>query len=278
MCERTERLVNRQEILSKITNDEDRILVSRLFDKIEFCNKRNSIEHTEFLDMRQRQLLEKILFDIKYSNYVAYGGYKTAERTILIFYPFKLEDVFAENRFDFNTIFSVINILLPNELKGMYSHRTYLSGIIKTGIRREKVGDILSNKNGANIIVLKDSIEYVLDGLKTLTRFGKSEFRELKLQDLEIEEPKTIVTNAIIPSMRIDSLVSEMAKTSRAKAAEIIKEERVFINHELVVKSSKEAKENDIVTIRGKGKFKVGAIINSTKKGNLVVQIEKYIS
>lgn len=278
MCERTESLVNRQEILSKITNDEDRILVSRLFDKIEFCNKRNSIEHTEFLDMRQRQLLEKILFDIKYSNYVAYGGYKTAERTILIFYPSKLEDVFAENRFDFNTIFSVINILLPNELKGMYSHRTYLSGIIKTGIRREKVGDILSNKNGANIIVLKDSIEYVLDGLKTLTRFGKSELRELKLQDLEIEEPKTIVTNAIIPSMRIDSLVSEMSKTSRAKAAEIIKEERVFINHELVVKSSKEAKENDIVTIRGKGKFKVGAIINSTKKGNLVVQIEKYIS
>lgn len=278
MCERTESLVNRQEILSKITNDEDRILVSRLFDKIEFCNKRNSIEHTEFLDMRQRQLLEKILFDIKYSNYVAYGGYKTAERTILIFYPSKLEDVFAENRFDFNTIFSVINILLPNELKGMYSHRTYLSGIIKTGIRREKVGDILSNKNGANIIVLKDSIEYVLDGLKTLTRFGKSELSELKLQDLEIEEPKTIVTNAIIPSMRIDSLVSEMAKTSRAKAAEIIKEERVFINHELVVKSSKEAKENDIVTIRGKGKFKVGAIINSTKKGNLVVQIEKYIS
>ena len=137
---------------------------------------------------------------------------------------------------------------------------------------------LLSNKNGANIIVLKDSIEYVLDGLKTLTRFGKSELRELKLQDLEIEEPKTIVTNAIIPSMRIDSLVSEMSKTSRAKAAEIIKEERVFINHELVVKSSKEAKENDIVTIRGKGKFKVGAIINSTKKGNLVVQIEKYIS
>ena len=125
--------MNRQDILSKMTNDEDRILASRLFDKIEFCTKRNSVQYTEFLDMRQRQLLEKILHDIKYSNYVAYGGYKTAERTILIFYPSKLEDVFAENRFDFNTIFTVINITLPNELKGMYSHRTYLSGIIKTG-------------------------------------------------------------------------------------------------------------------------------------------------
>lgn len=270
--------MNRQDILSKMTNDEDRILASRLFDKIEFCTKRNSVQYTEFLDMRQRQLLEKILHDIKYSNYIAYGGFKTAERTVLIFYPPKLEEIFAENRFDFNTIFTVINITLPNELKGMYSHRTYLSGIIKTGIKREKIGDILSNKDGASIIVLKESVEYVISGLKELTRFGKSEFKELRLEDLKIEEPKTITTDVIIPSMRIDSLVSEMIRTSRAKAAEIIKVERVFVNHELVVKSSKEVKENDIVTIRGKGRFRVGAILNSTRKGNLVVQIEKYIS
>ena len=264
--------MNRQDILSKMTNDEDRILASRLFDKIEFCTKRNSVQYTEFLDMRQRQLLEKILHDIKYSNYIAYGGFKTAERTVLIFYPTKLEEIFAENRFDFNTIFTVINITLPNELKGMYSYRTYLSGI------REKIGDILSNKDGASIIVLKESVEYVISGLKELTRFGKSEFKELRLEDLKIEEPKTITTDVIIPSMRIDSLVSEMIRTSRAKAAEIIKEERVFVNHELVVKCSKEVKENDIVTIRGKGRFRVGAILNSTRKGNLVVQIEKYIS
>lgn len=118
----------------------------------------------------------------------------------------------------------------------------------------------------------------MISGLKELTRFGKSEFKELRLEDLKIEEPKTITTDVIIPSMRIDSLVSEMIRTSRAKAAEIIKEERVFVNHELVVKSSKEVKENDIVTIRGKGRFRVGAILNSTRKGNLVVQIEKYIS
>ena len=73
--------MDRQEILSKYIND-DRLLVSKLLDKIEFVNKRNSVEYTEFLDMRQRQLLEKVMAELKVSNYVATGGYKTAERTV----------------------------------------------------------------------------------------------------------------------------------------------------------------------------------------------------
>ena len=269
--------MNKQEILNKIANEEDKLLVSKMLDKIEFTTKRNSIEYTDFLDMRQRQLLEKVLKDIKYTNYIAFGGYKMAERTAIITYPEKLEEIFIENRFDYNSVFGVIRIVLPNELKGMYAHRNYLSGIIKIGIKREKVGDIITRFDGADIMVLKDAEKYVLDGLKELTRFSKAEFTTVKLSELQVEEPKTEKISIIIPSMRIDSIVSEAIRTSRAKATEVIKEEKVFINHELVVKGSKEVKTNDLITVRGKGRFKVGEILNSTKKGNLVIEIEKYV-
>lgn len=267
--------MNRQEILAKYTNDEDRLLVSRLLDKIEFVEKRNSVEYTDFLDMRQRQLLEKVLRDIKFTSYVASGAYKTAERTVLIIYPEKLEEVFEKQNFDYNSIFRIIRISLPNELKGMYSHRDYLGAIIKIGMKREKVGDIIVIKDGADIIVLKESEKYIAEGLKGLTRFSKSEFKSMKIEELNLEEPKIEILNIIIPSMRVDSIVSEIIRTSRAKASNIIKEERVFVNHELVTKSSKEIKEKDLITVRGKGRFKVGKIINQTKKGNLVVEIEK---
>ena len=32
-----------------------------------------------------------------------------------------------------------------------------------------------------------------------------------------------------------------------------------------------------MITVRGKGRFRVKQILNSTKKGNLVVEIEKYV-
>ena len=269
--------LNKQEVLNKISNEEDKLLVSKMIDKIEFTSKRNSVEHMDFLDMRQRQLLEKVLKEIKYVDYIAFGGYKMAERTTIITYPEKLEEIFLENRFDYNSVFGVIRIVLPNELKGMYAHRNYLSGIIKIGIKREKVGDIITRFDGADIVVLKDAEKYVLDGLKELTRFSKAEFTTVKLSELQVEEPKKEKISIIIPSMRIDSIVSEIIRTSRAKATEIIKEEKVFINHELIAKGSKEVKINDLITVRGRGRFKIGKILNSTKKGNLVIEVEKFV-
>lgn len=269
--------LNRQDVLNKITNEDDRLLASKLLDKIEFVNSRNTVEYTDFLDMRQRQLLEKLLKDLKIKNYVAYGAYKTAERTAIILYPEKLEDVFEKENFDYNSVFGIIRITLPNELKGMYTHRDYLGAVIKIGMKREKVGDIITSKDGADIVVLKDAEKYIREGLKDLTRFSKSEFESLKIEELKVEEPKTQILNIIIPSMRLDSVVSEAIRTSRAKATGIIKEERVFVNHELVTKGSKELKENDIITVRGKGRFKVGKILNQTKKGNLVIEVEKFV-
>ena len=179
--------MNRQEILNKYINDDDRLLVSKLLDKIEFVNKRNSVEHTDFLDMRQRQLLERVMLELKISNYVATGGYKTAERTVLVIYPEKLEEIIKNDQFDYNTIFEVVRINLPNELKGIYSHRDYLGAIIKIGMKREKVGDIITSKDGADLIVLKESEKYIISGLKELTRFSKAIFQSLGIEKLNIE-------------------------------------------------------------------------------------------
>lgn len=270
--------MNRQEILNKYENDEDRLLISRLLDKIEFVEKRNTVECTDFLDLKQKSMLENILKALKYTNYRIYGGYENSERTVIIIYPEKLEEVFENEQYDYNNIIQVIRIILPNEMRGKYNHRDYLGAVIKVGMKREKVGDILVDINGADLIVKKDTIKYLKTSLGELTRFSKSNIEEVDIKQLNVTPQKVELINIIIPSMRADSIVSELIKTSRSKVIEIINSERVFVNCEIVTKNSRILKENDMITVRGKGRFKIKQILNYTKKGNIVLEVEKYIN
>ena len=148
---------------------------------------------------------------------------------------------------------------------------------MKLGIKREKIGDIITFPEGANIIVLNETIEFVENNLSSLTRFSKSCIEIKGLEELHNLEIKTEKIQIIVSSLRLDNIVSELARTSRTKAEEIISTGRVFVNFENIAKDSKTLKEADIITIRGKGRFKIKEIEGNTKKGRVIISVEKYI-
>ena len=74
----------------------------------------------------------------------------------------------------------------------------------------------------------------------------------------------------------MDNIVSDLARTSRSKASEIIAQERVFINGQSETKNSKNIKLNDIITIRGKGRFIIKEFTGTTRSGRTVILIESY--
>lgn len=202
------------------------------------------------------------------------GGIKKLGRKIIIFYPDYFDEQMIQK--NYNNIIQVLEINLPEQLKNTYAHRDYLSGIIKLGISREKVGDILVNTKGADIILLKEIVPYVKQNISTLTRFSKSEIIIKELDKLKIVEELMEELQIIIPSLRIDNIVSELARVSRNKANELIQQERVLVNYEIINKNSKLIKEKDIITIRGKGKFEVIEKIGETKKKNIILKLQKY--
>ena len=171
----------------------------------------------------------------------------------------------------------VIDIKLPEVLYNSYTHRDYLSGIIKIGINREKVGDILVNEKGADILVLKEVANYIEQNISQLTRFSKAKVIIKELEKLQLVEQLKEEIQIIVPSLRLDNIVSELARTSRNKANELIVQERVLVNYETVTKNSKLLKEKDVITIRGKGKFEFIEQIAETKKKNKILKIYKYI-
>ena len=245
--------------MNSFKNEKNNLIISKIEDKIKFCETKNKIQTTDFLSMTEQKNVENFLKNNGINNYFFAGGFNEAERKILIIYPEKIRDI--KDRINLNEYINVIRITLPNELKGKYLHRNYLGGIIKLGIEREKVGDILVDDNGADIIVIPDITKFLLINLSSLTRFGKANIEKINIQDLRKIEIRKEIIKITVSSMRLDNIVAELARCSRGKANEILEQERVFINYENYIKPSKEVKENDVITIRRKGKFIIKKIV-----------------
>lgn len=265
------------EIINKYKNDEDILLVSKVLDKIKFAKNKNQISNTDFLDMYQKRITEKVLKAEKEKNFMYYYPCENTEKAMLIIYPEKYEEIFKNNNFNFSQFVKLIRIKLPNQLKGQYVHKDYLSGIMKLGIKREKVGDILVFEDGADIVVSSDICEYVLSNLKQLTRFSKSEIEEVNIKEIRKPKVKTEELRITVTAMRLDCIISELAHCSRTMVVKIIEEQRVFVNYVNETKNSKIINVNDVIVIRGKGKFIIRNIVGETKKGKIVVIVEHYI-
>lgn len=256
----------------KHKDGEFKILVAKTIDKYEFCKTRNKITFTDFLNISETSILEKILKEEKVSNYIFFGGKENADRSILIFYPEKFSKEMIEKNYE--KILNIIRIKLPNNLK--YEHREYLSGIMKLGIKREKFGDILVGENGADIIALSEISNYLANELKNLTRFQKAQINICSINELKNIETEYENFGIIVSSIRLDNFVAELSNCSRGKAEEIIESGRVFINSINEFKTSKKININDIITIRGKGKFIFDGIEKETKSGRFLLNMRKY--
>ena len=178
---------------------------------------------------------------------------------------------------NYSKILKIVRVLLPEEEHGKYAHRNYLGGIVKLGINREKVGDILVTEEGADIITVEGFANILKEQLPSLTRFESSDITIEEIQNIKKRKIKIEEIKIIVPSLRFDNIVSDLAKTSRSKAVQIIDQERVFINGQNETKASKQLKINDIITIRGKGRFVIKGFEGTTRSGRTVVIIEKYI-
>ena len=264
-----------REILNEYREKDDKILLAQILDKIEMVENKNKIEHTDFLDMAQIELVQKFINKIKIENYMSYGGFEQAERKLFVIYPEKFNsEVVSKN---LSNIIQIIRIQLPDELKGKYTHRDYLGAVIKLGVKREKVGDIIVDNEGADIIVDKDITKFLLENLGSLTRFSKSIITVEKIEDLRQVEIKKQELEIIVSSLRLDNVISELARCSRNKALDIINMERVFVNFQNETKKTKQIKSGDMVTIRGKGRFYIKEIIGQTKSGRTIIKVEKFV-
>lgn len=264
-------MFNKQEILSNILNKDDKILFSKIIDQLNFCQKNYENTFTDFIPILKYLEFRSILFKQHIEQNVSiFGGFEEAERIIIGFFP---EYVEADNNL---FPISILEITYNEKYSRALTHRDFLGSILGLGIDRAKVGDILIDNNKAICFLYNDIVDYVHINLE---KVGSTNVKTkvLKLQNYNIPKPKLEEKTIIISSIRIDSVLSGVFNISRGKISDYIKGEKVFLNFAIETSSSKNVKENDIITLRGMGRIKILNVVGRTKKDKIILNIAKYV-
>lgn len=242
---------------------ESQLLISRLEDLI-WDSEKGKDTYLGFLNECETSLCCSYLKN-RGVGFTIYGGYPEAARVYL-----------SVNTDVEPSDFPISAILVESKGTRDLTHRDFLGSLMGLGIKRECIGDILlSTSNSAVVFIRKEILSHVIRDLDKVGRDSVvvSEYRK-DVSELSI---KSETIRLVVSSMRVDNIVSSLANCSRAKALELISDDKVFCNYLQVRKASFNVSEGDVLSVRGFGKFIIGDTIGNTRRDNLIINVLHYI-
>ena len=248
---------------------EDRVLLAKLWDKINAGMRKNIVAATCFLSPRELELA-RFLFGEPDGLY-AFGGYPEAERKMLIFLPEYLEES-ALTEEDSPIVCIRATFFQEDDL----SHRDILGALMGAGIGRETVGDICIGKGSCDFFVTAEISPYILSSFDSAGR-TRLHLKQIPLSEAQIPEPEVKEIRDTLASLRLDSVISSGFRIGRSLAAQYVSAGKAAIDGLPCEKPDKNVTEGMKISVRGLGKIKLHAVNGKTKKDRISVVIHRFI-
>ena len=250
-------------------NPENRMLLAKLWDKINAGIRKNIPANTCFLSPRELEMA-RFLFGEPEGLYT-FGGYEDAERKMLIYLPEYLD---AASLFDEG---SPCVCLRAEFYQGdTLSHRDFLGALMGAGIGRETVGDICVGKEHCDFFVTQEIAPYILQNFTSAGR-AKLRLQQIPLLEAKIPQPEVKEIKDTMASLRLDSVIASGFRIGRSLAAQYVNTGKAAIDGLPCEKPDKTVAEGMKISVRGLGKIKLHAVNGRTKKDRISVVIHRYV-
>lgn len=257
---------------------ENEKLLAHLLDLKEKAAQESIVTWSNFMSMDELSQARKTeRFNNEYVESFYYGGYDEAERCVAIYIP----KFYCSTNFDIESFLDengnpLCLLSLKKDKFSKLSHRDYLGALMGLGIKREMIGDIIIDENGAYLFCLKSISGFLKENLKQAGR-GQLVVREENIISALTNNVRTETFFASVASLRLDCLVSSAFNLSRNTAVESINQGLIFVNGTQISKIDYILKQGDKLVFRGKGKTVIDEIIGENKKGRIHLNIKRYL-
>jgi RNA-binding protein YlmH len=262
---------DRIKVLENIKDKEDKILVSKILDKANKCEASSSYICTNFLDLREFNIVVSVLNSLKVLYSVLKINENVEKKNILLM-PSTSKNIDDSILKDY-----ISCIKITTKSKGTLKHKDYMGSIYALGLKREYIGDIFAKDYCGYVLCMKSAEEYFLNNLFKVA----NEHVTCNIIDVFSDEVKVLDTNfketkIIVPSMRADVILSEIYNLTRSEVKDKISRSDLYINSRNSLYGSELLKDDDIVSLKKYGKIKIEKVLRKTKNDKFELSIKKY--
>ena len=248
---------------------DERDFVDRAWEWVENAAQYHETKLTDFMDPRQRFILETLVNRHPDVHAAYSGGHPDAERVRGLIAPDYKELA------DEDMGLQVLSVTSGDQKFLSLEHGDYMGAILGLGIKRSKIGDIHVLDDGCHAVVSNDIGAYLHMNLSQVHRVHVMT-ELLPIESLRIQNIQLDMMELTAASLRLDGIASDVHRISRAKIVIPIKAGRCRVNWKVEEDPSAMLHEGDIVSIQGLGRFKVLEIGGLTKKGRYRVKAGKF--
>lgn len=190
------------------------------------------------------------------------GGWPEAERVQVCFHPAGTEPVFT-------------GVWLRIRWNGRFArvdHRDLLGSLMALGIERAYFGDLIAQDGEAYLLTLPEA------ACRLSQEWLKAGSASIRVDVLDepptIRPPEGMTLRDTVASLRLDSVLASGMKTSRARAAELIRQGAVSVEHLPEERVDRLLTAGQTISVRGFGRVRLMTVGAPTRKDRLPVALE----
>lgn len=238
-----------------------------VIDKLESQITKAQIDYqpvlTDFLNPREIYISQSLLGKDEPVKMSSFGGYQDADLKRVLFYP----DYFKCEKEDFEL--ALLEIKYPKKFATLH-HGQILGSIMGSGIKRNVVGDIITDGSNWQIIVEHKICSFLQEQVNQIGKIN------VHLEPINLNAMLTPLCsweeqNILVSSLRIDNLIANCYRISRMRAKELINNNKVQVNWGSIDHPDYLVNKYDIISVRGFGRIRLNNVLGETRKQKLKV-------
>lgn len=248
-------------------NSNYKSLIMRVSELADFVNETNSFKTLFFVDKKQKEVI------INYLNHYEFVEVNFQSNIINSEYEYAYLYSSKDHK-KINSFISLVQVEYKNKFISL-NHQDILGALMNLKIERHYLGDIVCVDNNLFFEISNHLLEYVISNIEYINK-TKVVLKVIDENIIKKQEYQTYQTT--IQSLRLDIIVSAIINLSRQKTKEYILQDNVKVNQIIESNISCLIENNDILSLKGYGRFLIECDVNKTnKKNKYLLYYHKYI-